>query len=31
MLNDLELEELERRYFDLILIHLKQDLNNIIA
>jgi len=30
MLTDLELEKIERRYFDLILLHLKQDLNTII-
>ncbi|MEJ5166596.1 MAG: hypothetical protein WHV67_06175 [Thermoanaerobaculia bacterium] len=30
MLNDLDLEKLERQYFDFILIHLKQDLNHII-
>ncbi len=30
MLNDLELEEIERQYFDLILLHLKQDLKSLI-
>jgi hypothetical protein len=30
MLSDFELEKLERRYFDIILFHLKQDLNTLI-
>ncbi|MGC8756378.1 MAG: hypothetical protein ACP5QW_07655, partial [bacterium] len=30
-LNDFELEKIERQYFDLILIHLKQDLNTLIV
>jgi hypothetical protein len=30
MLNDFELEKKERQYFDLILLHLKQDLNALI-
>ncbi|MCM8824193.1 MAG: hypothetical protein NC822_05930 [Candidatus Omnitrophica bacterium] len=30
MLNDFELEKIERQYFDLILLHLKQDLNTLI-
>jgi len=30
MLNDFELEKKERQYFDLILLHLKQDLKEII-
>lgn len=31
MLSDFELEKTERQYFDLILLHLKQDLNTLIA
>lgn len=31
MLSDLELEKRERQYFDLILLHLKQDLNTLIS
>ncbi|MCM8779087.1 MAG: hypothetical protein NC898_04875 [Candidatus Omnitrophica bacterium] len=30
MLNDFELEKIERQYFDLILLHLKQDLGALI-
>lgn len=30
MLSDFELEKIERQYFDLILLHLKQDLNTLI-
>jgi len=30
MLSDFEMEKIERQYFDLILLHLKQDLNNLI-
>lgn len=30
MLSDLELEKIEKQYFDLVLIHLKQELNFII-
>jgi hypothetical protein len=30
MLSDLDLEKIERRYFEMILIHLKQDLNKLI-
>ncbi|MBT9175589.1 MAG: hypothetical protein DDT22_01269 [candidate division WS2 bacterium] len=30
MLNDFELEKIERQYFDLILLHLKQDLSTLI-
>ena len=30
MLTDLELEKIERQYFELILLHLKQDLNTLI-
>ncbi len=30
MLNDFEIETIERQYFNLILIHLKQDLNTLI-
>ena len=31
MLSDFDLEEIERLYFDLILLHLKQDLKNLIS
>jgi len=31
MLSDLELEKKEKRYFDLILLHLKQDLGSLIG
>jgi hypothetical protein len=30
MLNDIELEKIERQYFDLILLHLKQDLSALV-
>lgn len=30
MLSDFELEKIEKQYFDLVLIHLKQELNFII-
>ncbi|HOV21772.1 MAG TPA: hypothetical protein PLW95_03725 [bacterium] len=30
MLNDIELEKKEKQYFDLILLHLKQDLNSLM-
>jgi len=30
MLNDFSLEKIERQYFDLILLHLKQELNTLI-
>ena len=30
MLSDFEIEKRERQYFDLILLHLKQDLKNLI-
>ena len=30
MLSDFEVEEKERKYFDFILIHLKEDLNTVI-
>ena len=30
MLDDFEIEKIERQYFDLIMLHLKQDLNILI-